>query len=67
MFCDFFGTYTCGLLTPMGMCYLKKKKDSDSLGMESGGRKIFHTHPHWPWDPSSLLYNGYCVPFLGVK
>jgi len=30
-------------------------------------RKIFHTRPDQPWDPPSLLYNGYWVFFLGVK
>ena len=29
--------------------------------MESGGDEIFCSHPNCPWDPPSLLYNGYWV------
>jgi len=29
--------------------------------------EIFHTHPEWPWGPTSLLYNGYRVFPTGVK
>jgi hypothetical protein len=36
-------------------------------GFDPGGDGIFCTHPDWPWGPPSLLYNGYWVPFLGVK
>jgi hypothetical protein len=32
-----------------------------------GGGEIFHTHPDRPWGPPSLLYNGYCVFFPGLK
>ena len=28
---------------------------------------IFHTRPHRPWSPPSLLYTGYRVSFSGVK
>ena len=35
-------------------------------GSNPGGGEIFHTCPHRPWGPSSLLYNGYRV-FLGGK
>jgi hypothetical protein len=31
------------------------------------GRKIFRAPPDPPWDPPSLLYNGYRVIFPGVK
>ena len=30
------------------------------------GGKLFCTHPHWPWGPSSLLYNGYWVLSSGT-
>jgi len=29
--------------------------------------EIVSTHLDQPWDPTSLLYNGYCVSFPGVK
>jgi len=29
--------------------------------------KIVSTQLDQPWDPPSLLYNGYCVSFPGVK
>jgi hypothetical protein len=32
-----------------------------------GGGEIFRTRPHRPWEPPSLLYNGYRVSFPGVK
>ena len=32
-----------------------------------GGGEIIRTRPDRPWGPPSLLYNGYRVPFLGVK
>jgi hypothetical protein len=35
-------------------------------GSNSGGDKIFRSHPDQPWGPPSLLYNGYQV-FPGVK
>jgi len=35
--------------------------------LNPGGGEIFHTHPDQPWGPSSLLYNGYWVSFLGVS
>ena len=35
-------------------------------GSNLGGGEIFHTRPHRPWGPPSLLYNGYRV-FPGVK
>jgi hypothetical protein len=38
-----------------------------SLGMESQEGEIFRIHPDQPWGPSSLLYNGYWLSFLGVK
>jgi hypothetical protein len=31
----------------------------DGPGIESRWGEIFHTHPHQPWGPTSLLYNGY--------
>ena len=34
-------------------------------GSNTGGGKIFSTHPGLPWGPPSLLYNGYRVSFLG--
>jgi len=39
----------------------------DSPGLNPGGDEIFHTCPDQPWDPPSLLYNGYWVSFPGVK
>ena len=39
----------------------------DSPGIKSGQEEIFRTHPDWPWGPPSLLYNGYWLPFPGVK
>ena len=36
-------------------------------GSNPGGREIFRTRPHRPWDPSSLLYNEYRLYFPGVK
>jgi len=35
-------------------------------GSNPGGGKILNTCPDWPWDPPSLLYNGYWV-FPGGK
>jgi len=32
-----------------------------------GGGEIFRTHPEWPWGPTCLLYNGYCVFPMQVK
>jgi len=31
----------------------------DGPGTESQWGEIFCTRPYWPWDPPSLLYNGY--------
>ena len=39
----------------------------DGPGSNAGGREIFRTRPDRPWVPPSLLYNGYRVPFPGVK
>jgi hypothetical protein len=36
-------------------------------GSNPSAGKIFRTPPYWPWDPPSLLYNGYWVSFLGVE
>jgi hypothetical protein len=36
-------------------------------GLNPGGGEIFCSHLDWPWDPPSLLYNGYRVSFLGAK
>ena len=50
-----------------------RSRYSDSLragtvrGSNPGGGEIFRTHPHRPWGPRSLLYNGYRVSFEGVK
>jgi len=30
-------------------------------GSNLSGSEIIHAHPDWPWDPPSLLYNGYQV------
>jgi hypothetical protein len=38
----------------------------DGLGSNPSGGEIFRTHPDQPWDPPSLLYNGYWVG-LGVN
>ena len=35
-------------------------------GSNPGGGEIFRTYPDRPWDPPSLLYNGYPV-FPGVR
>ena len=41
----------------------------DGLGIESrwGEGENFRTHSDRPWDPPSLLYNGYRVFHAGVK
>jgi hypothetical protein len=50
-----------------------RSRYSDSLragtvrGSNPGGGEIFRTHPHRPWGPRSLLYNGYRVSFQAVK
>jgi len=36
-------------------------------GLNPGGGNIFRMRPDRPWGPLSLLYNGYRVPFPGVK
>jgi hypothetical protein len=36
-------------------------------GSNPGGGEIFRSRPDRPWDPPSLLYNGYRVSFPGVK
>ena len=36
-------------------------------GSDAGEDEIFRTRPDRPWGPTSLLYNGYRVFFLGVK
>ena len=36
-------------------------------GSNSGGGEIFRTRPDQPWDPPSLIYNGYRVSYPGVK
>jgi len=33
----------------------------DGPAIDPGGGEIFCTHPDQPWDPPSLLYNGYRV------
>ena len=33
----------------------------------SGGGEIFSTRPDRPWNPPSLLYSGYRLPFPEVK
>jgi hypothetical protein len=35
------------------------RRSLDGPGIESQWGEIFHTHPHQPWGPPSLLYNGY--------
>ena len=39
----------------------------DDRGSNTGNSEIFRTRPYQPRSPSSLLYNGYRVSFLGVK
>jgi len=40
----------------------------DGPGIESRwGGEIFRTRPELPWDPQSLLQNGYRVSFSRVK
>jgi len=36
-------------------------------GSNPGRGEIIRTRPDMPWDPPALLYNGYRVPFPGVK
>ena len=36
-------------------------------GSNPGKGEVFRTRPDRPWGPPSLLYNGYRVPFPGVK
>ena len=38
----------------------------DGPGSNPGGDEIFRTRPDRPWDPPSILYNGYRV-FPGGK
>ena len=39
----------------------------DGQGSNSGAGEVFCTRPDQPWGPLSILYNGYRVPFPGVK
>jgi hypothetical protein len=39
----------------------------DDRGSNSGVGEIFRTRPDRPWGPPSLPYNGYWVPFPGIK
>jgi len=36
-------------------------------GLTSSGGEIFRAHADRPRGPPSLLYNGYCAPFPGLK
>ena len=36
-------------------------------GIKHGLGEISGTHPDWPWGPRNLLYDGYRLPFPGVK
>jgi hypothetical protein len=36
-------------------------------GSNPGGGQVFRTRPDRPWDPPTLPYNGYRVPFSWVK
>ena len=46
--------------------YIATRYGLDGPGIESQWGEIFRTRPDRPWDPPSLLYNGYRV-FLGSK
>jgi len=35
--------------------------DGPEMGPGRGGGEIFRTCPDWPWNPHSLLYNGFRV------
>ena len=39
----------------------------DWPGSNTGGGRVFRTHPDWPWGPPGLLYNGYRVSCPKVK
>jgi len=50
----------------VSLCVLEDDCLNIGPGIESRGGEIFRTCPDQPWDPSSLLYNGYRV-FPGGK
>jgi hypothetical protein len=61
-----FTRISCALFTcDMYMCRLRHTNDPVLLSLKMEG--IFETRPDRFWDPPSLLYNGYRVPFPGVK
>jgi hypothetical protein len=39
----------------------------DGQGFEFRWGRYFRNRSDWPWGPPSLLYNGYRVPFPGVR
>ena len=39
----------------------------DGQEVDSRWGEFFHIRPERPCGPPNLLYNGYCVTFLGVK
>jgi hypothetical protein len=46
--------------------YIQWRYELDCPGIEFRWRQ-FRTRPNRPWDPPSLLYNGYQAPFLRAK
>ena len=55
----FVGQDSIGSITAPSECMVQ--------GSNPIGGAIFFSHPNWPCDPHSLLYNGYWVSFLGVE
>ena len=51
-----------------GITFIRKSTSITMVqGLNLSRGHIFCTCPDWPWSPPSLLYNGYCVSFPGVK
>jgi len=50
---------------PMVNCAQRDELDGPEIESWWGG--IFHTRPHLPWGPPSLLYNDYRRYFPGAK
>jgi len=56
-------SHTCG---PVSVVGIATGYGLDGPGIKSRCSEIFRSCPDWPWDPPSLLYNGYRV-FPGGK
>jgi hypothetical protein len=51
----------------MGVFGVATRYELDGPGIDSRCGDIFRICPDRPWDPPSLMYNGYRVSFLDVK